>query len=232
MTPQDLVRSRYPRAELQHRNAIFANGQQESHQPAEWVVYASGGLGDSVLGKGNSEEEAWANAAASVKDKSKKNMPGFREWLAKEAERERDSANQAKVIEEWTDSVLDLFTQMIRWLAEDDTEKLFLVETGKLKKDEQGLGAYEVAAIRFSLSSRHVDLIPIGRNIVGGIGKHGDIGFRSEGRVDMTNGADKYLLYRVVTEEGKEWMIVDDVNYEIRRLTRTAFEEALQDLLS
>ena len=119
MTPQDLVRSRYPRAELQHRNAIFANGHQESPQPAEWVVYASGGLGNSVLGKGNSEEEAWANAAASVKDKSKKNMPGFREWLAKEAERERDAANQAKVIEEWTDSVLDLFAKMIRWLAED-----------------------------------------------------------------------------------------------------------------
>ena len=227
MTAEEYIHDRYPHAVSIHRASTGALGQ-----PSEWVVHASGDVGASVLGKGNSAGEAWTNAAELVRARRAKKFPSFKEWLAEEEERGRTRTQRAKLIEDWTDSVSDLFAQMIRWLAEDDTGKLFLVETGKLKKDEQGIGFYEVAVIRLSLSSRFVDLIPIGRNIVGGIGKHGDLGFRSEGRVDMTNGVDKFMLYRAITQNGKEWMIVDDEDYEVRSLTKATFEEALQELLS
>lgn len=66
MTPEEIVRSRYPQAESQHHDAVYQYGQRDPIQPEGWVIYASGGLGVTVLGKGNSEEEAWKNAASSV----------------------------------------------------------------------------------------------------------------------------------------------------------------------
>ena len=82
------------------------------------------------------------------------------------------------------------------------------------------------------MSSFLVDVVPVARNVVGGIGGRGGNGFRSEGRVDMTNGADKYMLYRTVTPSEKKWVIVGEEDASPRDLNKETFEAALQDLLS
>jgi hypothetical protein len=160
-------------------------------------------------------------------------MPTFKDWLAQQAAKELSADQRSKLISEWTGAVGDLFNQIMRWLAEDDSSGVLTVETGKVQKVEEGLGAYDVATMRISLAARAVvDLVPLARNVVGGIVKRGDLGLRVEGRVDMTNGAEKYLLYRAVTPSGKKWVIVDDDDYSVKDLDKDAFEAALQDLLS
>jgi hypothetical protein len=232
MTPQEIVRTRFPQAHARYQEAVYESGQRALIQPEQWVVQASSDLGAAALGRGASEEAAWLAAAERVQNRSRKSVVSFKEWLAQEAERERRADQRQELIEDWTDAVAALFAQMVQWMAEDDPERMLRIETGKITKDEEGLGAYEVALMRVSLGVRSVDLIPVGRNVVGGIGRRGDLGFRSEGRVDMTNGVEKYMLYRAVTPQGKEWMIVEDEQYRVIPLTREAFEAALQDLLS
>ena len=159
-------------------------------------------------------------------------MPGFKEWLAQEAQIEGSVAKRRQLVEEWTDSVADLYAQVVAWLAEDDSENVLTIQTGKVQKAEEGLGAYEVSTMRISLSARFVDLVPLARNVVGAIGNRGDLGFRAEGRVDMTNGAEKYMFYRIVVGSDRKWVIVDDENYSVKELSKGTFEIALQDLLS
>lgn len=159
-------------------------------------------------------------------------MIGFKEWLVEQAVQEGSIAERRKLIEQWTDSVANLFAKIIAWLDEDDTRKVLTVQAGKIQRREEELGVYDVATMRISLSAKAVDLIPLAKNVVAGMGKRGELGFRAEGRVDMTNGAEKYMLYRVVTSEGEKWVLVDDDKYSVKDLTKETFEAALQDLLS
>lgn len=213
-------------------NEAHALGLKNPFHAEEWVVYVSPGLGATALGKGTTEDAAWSSAAEVVLARSKKAIPSFKEWLALEAERERVSTRKLSLIEDWTTSVVALLAQLVRWLAEDDETRVLQVESGKIQLDEQGLGSYEIATLRIYLFARFADLIPAGRNVVGGVGKHGELGYKSEGRVDLTNGVDKFLLYRVVTPDGKEWVLVDDEDYSVKPLTKASFEYALQVLLS
>ena len=159
-------------------------------------------------------------------------MGSFKEWLAAQAAVEAGDDNRRRLVEEWKEDIIGLFVQVINWLAEDDNSQVLKLERGLIKKDEEGLGSYEVAAMRITLGSRFVELVPLGRNVVGGIGSRGDLGFRSEGRVDMRSSSQKYMLYRIVSEGGRSWVIVDDTDYQVKTLTKGNFEAALQDLFS
>jgi hypothetical protein len=156
----------------------------------------------------------------------------FKEWLAEQAELEGSVEQRRQIVEEWKDAVSQLFAQITKWLAEEDTRQVLTVETGTTHKEEEGLGPYDILAFRINLASRFVEMVPLGRNIVGGIGNRGDLGLRAEGRVDMRSRTRKFMLYRVATDDGTKWVIVDDDDYAVQDLTKEAFLAALQDLLS
>ncbi len=158
--------------------------------------------------------------------------PAFKEWLAEQAEFEGSVEQRRQIVEEWKDAVSQLFAQIIKWLAEEDTRHVLTVETGMMHKEEEGLGPYDIAALRINLAARFVEMVPLGRNVVGGIGNRGDLGLRAEGRVDMRSRTRKFMLYRVATDDGTKWVIVDDDDYVVQDLTKEAFLAALQDLLS
>ena len=79
---------------------------------------------------------------------------------------------------------------------------------------------------------RYVQIVPIGRRVVGSVGGFGRTGFRSEGRVDMRSPSGKYMLHRTFSDEGRFWLIVDDEDYRVSAWNKENFEAALQDLLS
>jgi hypothetical protein len=232
MTPQEIVRSRYREAVAVHQGPIFVLDQKAPLREGGWVVLSAHSLGAQILGIGSTEADAWATAASTLRAQSSRPLSGFRDWLAEQAEREGSAEQRRQIIEEWKDAVAELFAQMVRWLAEEDTHQVLTVETGLTHKEEEGLGPYDIAALRINLSARFVELVPLGRNVVGGIGKKGDLGLRTEGRVDMRTRARKYVLYRVADEEGKRWVIVDDDDDTIQNLSKEAFVTALQELLS
>ena len=55
---------------------------------------------------------------------------------------------------------------------------------------------------------------------------------RADGRVDMTNGEWKYLLYRFIAEPEDRWMMVDDRDYRMVPFDPPTFENAIQSLLA
>jgi len=156
----------------------------------------------------------------------------FKDWLAQQGAEDSGEADRTRTVEEWADDSSRLYADIIRWLAADDADRLLKVSSNKIPREEQGLGRYEVPTLSIHLRNRVVDLIPVARNVVGSTGTRGDLGVRAEGRVDMTNGADKYMLYRAIYPAGPRWVIVDDDTYTVRDLDKDAFEAALQDLLS
>jgi hypothetical protein len=196
-----------------------------------WSVLSLPSPGATLLGTGRTEEDAWAAAAKGMNAEQPGPKPQFKEWLAEQAEREAGAEQRRRIVEEWKDAVSQLFAQIIRWLADEDARQVLTVETGTTHKDEEGLGPYDVSAMRINLASRFVELIPLGRNVVGGVGKRGDLGLRAEGRVDMRNRTRKYALYRVADQDAKRWVLVDEDD-SIGGLTKEAFLSALQDLLS
>ncbi len=231
MTPQEIVRSRFPRAEAIYREPIYALGEKDPYRLGGWVVLSAHAVGAEQLGTGPTEEDAWSAAASAISSETAHKL-GFKEWLAEQAKRQGSVEQRRRLIEDWQDAVTELFATILQWLREEDTEQVLTVETGKRSKEEEGLGAYEVAALRINLAAKFVELIPEGRNVVGGIGRSGDLGFRAEGRVDLRNRTRKYMLFRVASTAGRKWVIVDDDHYAIQDLTKDTFVAALQDLLS
>jgi hypothetical protein len=66
---------------------------------------------------------------------------------------------------------------------------------------------------------------------VGVVGPQGDVGIRAEGRVDITDGIRRHILYRTLKDAQEKWYALDE-RYQAAPLDRTRFEEILQDLLS
>jgi hypothetical protein len=232
VTPQELVRSRFAHAQAFHREPVYVLGQHDPYLPGSWVVLAAPSPGAEHLGSGSTEEAAWRAAAAAVGEHTNAQRLSFKEWLAEQAKRGESVEQRQRLIEDWKDAVGALLAQLVAWLAEEDAQNILTVETGKVPKEEEGLGAYDVAALRINLATKFVEVIPQGRNVVGAIGRSGDLGLRAEGRVDMRNRMRKYMLFRVASAEGKKWVIVDDDRYAIEELTKETFVTALQDLLS
>ena len=54
---------------------------------------------------------------------------------------------------------------------------------------------------------------------------------RAYGRVDMTNGLSKFMLFRVEKEPEDRWNIIEQDSYQMRPFDRASFEETLQSLL-
>ena len=66
MTPEQIVRSRYPNARARHRPPVFETGQSDPYAPESWVVHASESAG-AEIGAGPTEQAAWQAAAQKVK---------------------------------------------------------------------------------------------------------------------------------------------------------------------
>ena len=67
-------------------------------------------------------------------------MPQFKEWLAEQAAQRTNINHRQQRVEEWTTVVADLLAQIVRWLAEDDTQNILTVETARLRKSSADAG--------------------------------------------------------------------------------------------
>jgi hypothetical protein len=135
-------------------------------------------------------------------------------------------------IKEWIAAVDKLLAQLRAWLSEAGTAELLDLEPLDFEKREQGLGAYHIQGLAINFGERTVKVVPIGRNVLAHLGPYAEPGHENaEGRVDITNGAYKYFLYRKLTNSGEQWLVQDERS-GIQPLDRDRFEAILQDLLS
>ena len=66
--PEDIVRKRYPDANIEHREALTQLGQMNPIQQDHWVVFAAKELGAQPIGDGPTATAAWAAAASKIVD--------------------------------------------------------------------------------------------------------------------------------------------------------------------
>lgn len=158
-------------------------------------------------------------------------MSALKEFLQSEAQkRHQRHADIEKKRSDWINAVGELTNQLKTWVDESNKDAQVLqtsLETVELAEEE--LGTYHVQSLVISLDPRTVRVKPVARNVVGGFDEHG-IHIRADGRVDITNGARKYILYRIGTD--KLWKVVNPENYHVCNFGQAEFESILQRLLS
>ena len=69
------------------------------------------------------------------------------------------------------------------------------------------------------------------RDVIGAVGRHGEIAKRADGLVEITRGGDRHRLYRVVADGHEAWYAVDE-DHEARPFDKERLEEILLDLFS
>jgi hypothetical protein len=160
-------------------------------------------------------------------------LPTLKEFLASQAERLRNQESEAALRrDEWLASLNRLFAQIRNWIHEADTGSVLFLKTGYMPKREVGIGNYEVPYLWIELGPREVRIEPVARTVAGPTSLTGVIHVpRAYGRVDLTNGLSKYMLFRVEKEPEDRWNIIEQDSYQMRPFDRTSFEEAFQSLL-
>jgi hypothetical protein len=63
---QDVVLARYPHAAAKHHEPIRQLGQSAPYQEGYWSIISAKEMGATELGRGDTEEEAWENAASNL----------------------------------------------------------------------------------------------------------------------------------------------------------------------
>jgi hypothetical protein len=96
---------------------------------------------------------------------------------------------------------------------------------------ERGLVNYSLHKLQIRIGEEAVELIPMGRNVIGSYGLPGEPAHRGAGRVDLTNGTRKYMLYRTIQSEKDVWYVVDERG-ELSLLSKDRFLEIVMDLMS
>jgi hypothetical protein len=158
------------------------------------------------------------------------NVMTFQEFLDKQA-KQQHSSGWREQREEWIAAVGRLMEKLRDWLAESDPKKVLDVVPIEYRRIEPNLGIYIAPGLKISLNQAVVDVAPVGRNVIVTVGPHGDAGIRAEGRVDITDGIRKYVLYRTFKDGQEIWYAIDE-RFQAAPLDRSRLEAILQDLLS
>jgi hypothetical protein len=151
----------------------------------------------------------------------------LRDFL-KEKAREQSQRERLVRRQEWVNAVSRLIDQCEAWLLEADPERVLQIVRLEFDKVEAGLGNYTVPGLKVSLDETKITIMPVGRNVA----SHRDIAkVRAAGRIDISDGARRYILYRNEQGDGDSWVVWDE-QYRETQLDQARFEEIMKDLLS
>jgi hypothetical protein len=154
----------------------------------------------------------------------------LQQFLEERARQEdTEGARTSRIREEWKSSVSRLILKIEQWLRDADPDKILTLERETHRIREEKLGTYDVPGLLVRLGAREVRVVPIARFSIGSmVGDNLGVSLRF-GRVDITDGSRKIMLYR--RDEGDQWVVVDDWTYEASELEPAAIESAFLKLL-
>ncbi len=160
-------------------------------------------------------------------------MASLKEFLAGEAEKLRTEQSEAMTKrEEWIAAVDRLLTQIKDWLQQADEGGILMIKETSFPISEQGMGTYEIGSLTLGLGPREVRVKPVARFVAAPLRSNGMIQVpRAYGRVDMTNGLEKYLILRTEKEPADRWTVIGQDSSRIERFDRSSFESAFKSLL-
>ncbi len=160
-------------------------------------------------------------------------MASLKEFLESEAEKLRGEQSDAiKRREEWVAAVDRLIAQIKEWLREADPGRILTIEETTHELREHGIGSYEAPGLWIGIGVRQVRVEPISRNVIGPARLSGDYyGGRAYGRVDMTNGSQRFMIIRMNKGLDGQWSITDQDPDWTDRFDQDSFGTALKSLL-
>ena len=141
----------------------------------------------------------------------------------------------------WLEAVERLFARVQDLLNEADPDGLLEIVRYKVERVEERLGVYDAPALKIRLATQSVDVVPVGLNVPkplrlmnllavqGNQSRWGDL---AAGRVDVTDGERRHMLFRSVDTGRDCWYVMINQASGIKELDRQSLEEILQDLLS
>ena len=135
--------------------------------------------------------------------------------------------------DEWV-SAIDRLNQQIRdWLTDSDPDHRFLeVRELPCQLREQGIGTYEARGLLIRVGRLEVRVEPIARYVAGPHSATGVIHVsRAFGRVDLTDGLQKFMIFRVEKDPEDRWSLIEQDGFRLQPFDRSAFEEAFKALL-
>ena len=139
------------------------------------------------------------------------------ELLKQQKDQETDGKTEKRQrLKEWLQAIEHLFQTIETWLRPAVVQNLLKVDRLSTTVSEWQLGDYEAPTLRITAPNRrHVDLVPKGRDIVGGLG-----------RVDFESGPDRLVLIRT---EPNNWQFT--VRHGGRVEKTELSDESLSDCL-
>jgi hypothetical protein len=161
-------------------------------------------------------------------------MESLKEYLTGEAAKvqsERSLAIQTR--DEWVKTVGRLLAMIRVWLNEADPGNLLTYKSGNIQLRERGIGSYEAPCLIVEFGVREISIKPAARFVAGPVSYPGSIQIaRAFGRVDMSNGLEKFMLFRSDKTDEDRWIIIEEEGYRSHQLDRSSFELAFKSLLS
>jgi hypothetical protein len=156
----------------------------------------------------------------------------FTEFLREQATK-RDESREKRdaIVVEWTDALQKLYGTVRDWLSVSDPDGILTLKERLWQVSEEGLGSYKVPRLDIDGLGRSVWLVPKARYTVATAHPpQVSAPQRASGRVDLSNDARRFVLYRFNTDSGDQWFI-DDQKSPPLPLTQEAFETALMSYL-
>lgn len=140
---------------------------------------------------------------------------------------------------EWLQAIQGLLDQVRDWLRVADPENLLESVPYEVERVEGRLGIYDAPALKLRLGTDEIDIVPVGRFAIGPLPAQALkslLGLDGTddpvaGRVDVTNGERKYLLYRDVSTGQDRWYALGEQSQAVL-LDQAHLESILQDLWS
>ncbi len=159
-------------------------------------------------------------------------MSRFTEFLQTRAQEEKAKVEANRPVrEEWVKAVTELIAQMEVWLSEDDTAHVLAIARDFIEKHEEGLGFYHAPVLRVRHVAREVEIVPVVRIVVSAPADSLlPRTSRPQGRVDITDGATRYKMYRLVDGAESRWVVLEQ-RHPARLFDRDVFEDIMMDLL-
>jgi len=157
-------------------------------------------------------------------------VASLKEFLAGEADKLRNEQSDAMTKRrEWIAAVDRLLAQIKDWLQEADPEQILMIQETSHQLRERMIGTYEVHGLSIGVGLREIRVTPVARYVAGPMSSTGTI--RAHGRVDLTNGFSKYMLFRTDPIADGIWIIIEQDGYRTQPFNRESFESACRNLL-
>jgi hypothetical protein len=165
-------------------------------------------------------------------------LESLKDFLEKEVEEQGPaSSERERLLSDWVSAVDRLVERLAGWLRANDTKGVLRIEKTTREIQERAVGRYTAPGLRVECFTRKskswrefcvepVALFSIGSMVGDTLGES-----IHKGRVDLTDGVHKYMLYRKPSEGADAWVMVDDRTYQPKPLDRESFEAVVLSLL-